>query len=356
MEKKVGPFEIASAYIGVTIGAGFASGQEVLQFFTLFGLNSLPAILLSSVLFVFFGAIVLNLGRRLRAASHLEIIRYAGGKYLSVITDVITTLFLFGITSAMAAGAGAIFAQQFNLPALWGAAAMMGLTLATVLLGIRALISALGFVVPLLLVGVLGVTSVTLAANPVDLDAVSLVARPWNAVVPFWPLSALTYVSYNLIVAVAILAPMGALARRGRVAYEGALVGGIGLGVGILAINLAMLAVPESTTVPVPMAFIAGRISGYIQFLYAFVLMLAIYTTAVGALYGFAARFAVSTSPRFRWIALATGVSGLIGAEFGFTILVRYLYSAIGVAGFILLGGLTYSYIRESLPRRLANR
>ncbi len=356
MEKKVGAFEIASAYIGVTIGAGFASGQEVLQFFTLFGFSSLPAILLSSILFVFFGTVTLNLGHRLQAASHLEIVRYAGGKYLSTLTDVITTFFLFGIVSAMAAGTGAIFVQQFNLPALWGSVVMIGVTLATVVLGIRALISALSFVVPLLLVGVLGVASITLAANPVDLGDISLVAQPWNTVVPFWPLSALTYVSYNMVVAVAILAPLGVLARRGRVSYEGALVGGIGLGIGILAINLAMLAVPESITFPVPMAFIAGRISGYIQFLYAFVLMLAIYTTAVGALYGFSARFANPATSHFRWIALATGVGGLIGAQFGFTILVRYLYSAVGVAGFILLGGLAYGYIKENLPRRLENR
>ncbi len=30
-------FEMAGAFIGVIVGAGFASGQEILQFFTSFG-------------------------------------------------------------------------------------------------------------------------------------------------------------------------------------------------------------------------------------------------------------------------------------------------------------------------------
>jgi uncharacterized membrane protein YkvI len=54
MEKRVGTFEIASAHIGVTIGAGFVSGQEVLQYFTFFGPNGMPAIVLAALLFVLF--------------------------------------------------------------------------------------------------------------------------------------------------------------------------------------------------------------------------------------------------------------------------------------------------------------
>lgn len=340
-------FEIASAYIGVTIGAGFASGQEVLQYFTLFGPNSILAIILSSILFVFFGSVILDLGRRLGATSHLELLRYSGGKYLSVFTDGVTTFFLFGSFSAMAAGAGAVFAQQFNLPVLWGSAAMVAASAATVVLGLRALVSALSFVVPVLLVVVLGVVSATLASNPVSLTQLLIVSRPWEAVVPYWPLSALTYVSYNIVIAVAILAPLGALVRRRRVIGEGALLGGIGLGLGILAINLAIIAVPGALGFPIPMASVAGRLSPFIGFLYSLALLAAIYTTAVGALYGFAARLAPAESAQFRITTLLAGTVALAAAQLGFPSLVRYLYSAVGVAGILLLGGLTYTFARE---------
>lgn len=347
MEKRVGAFQIASAYIGVTIGAGFASGQEVLQFFTFFGLNGIFAIILASILFVFFGATILDLGRKLHATSHLELLRYSGGKYLSVLTDVVTTFFLFGSFSAMAAGAAAVVSQQFNLPAVWGSVAMVAVSAATVILGLRALVSALSFVVPLLLIVVLGVVSVTLAANPVSFTGLLIVSQPWNAVVPSWALSALTYVSYNIVIAVAVLTPLGALAKRGRALNQGALAGGIGLGIGLLAINLAIVAVPQAGALPIPMAFIAAIISPFIGFLYSFALLAAIYTTAVGALYGFAARLAPAESTRFRLTALLAGSAALFAAQLGFQSLVRYLYSAVGVVGILLLGGLAYTFVRE---------
>ncbi|MDQ7864677.1 hypothetical protein RCO48_36995 [Peribacillus frigoritolerans] len=46
---------LAGAYIGIIIGAGFASGQEVLQFFTSFGIYSVLGIVVATVLFAFLG-------------------------------------------------------------------------------------------------------------------------------------------------------------------------------------------------------------------------------------------------------------------------------------------------------------
>ena len=34
---RVTTFKVAATYIGTVIGAGFASGQEILQFFSVFG-------------------------------------------------------------------------------------------------------------------------------------------------------------------------------------------------------------------------------------------------------------------------------------------------------------------------------
>ncbi|MEW6540069.1 MAG: hypothetical protein AB1402_00425 [Bacillota bacterium] len=347
MKKRVGAFQIASAYIGVTIGAGFASGQEVLQFFTFFGPNAILAIILASMLFVFFGAVILDLGRRLNAKSHLEVLRHSGGKHLSILADAVTTFFLFGSFAAMTAGTAAVFAQQFGFPTVWGSVAMVAVSAATVVLGLRALVSALSFVVPLLLVVVVGVVALTLAANPVTAAGLLAANQPWNAPVPNWALSAVTYVSYNIVIAVAVLAPLGALAARGRALNQGALAGGIGLGVGMLAINLAIVAVPQAGALPIPMAFVAAIISPFFGFIYSFALLAAIYTTAVGALYGFAARLAPAESTRFRITAILAGSAALFASQLGFQSLVRYLYSAVGIVGIVLLVGLTYTFVRE---------
>lgn len=45
--------EMAGAFIGVIVGAGFASGQEILQFFTSFGWWGIIGGVIAAVLFAF---------------------------------------------------------------------------------------------------------------------------------------------------------------------------------------------------------------------------------------------------------------------------------------------------------------
>ncbi|RJX16818.1 MAG: hypothetical protein C4575_15485 [Desulforudis sp.] len=348
----VGAYQIAATYIGVIIGAGFASGQEVLQFFALFGLNGLYAVIAATVLFIFFGIVILELGHQLGAKSHLEIIRHAGGPVLGGVVDAIITFFLFGIVTVMAAGAGAVFAQQFELSPLVGSAFMILITFATVLLGIRGIVSALSLVVPLLVVAVVGVSLATILTRPPSLALIELTAVQGTAAVPFWPLSALTYASYNLVVAVAIMGPLGALARDERAIRNGSILGSVALGLGALAITLAILASPAAVFVDIPMAFIAGQLGPVVQFSYAIILLIAIYSTAVGNLYGFCARLTNPAGSAFRGAAIGTSVIALIASQFGFTTLVGILYPGVGLAGFLLLGSLVYAYLRPLLPTR----
>ena len=72
---------LAGAYIGIIIGAGFASGQEVLQFFTSFGIYSVLGIVVATALFAFLGMQVTQLGSTLQTRSHKSIIDHICGRY-----------------------------------------------------------------------------------------------------------------------------------------------------------------------------------------------------------------------------------------------------------------------------------
>lgn len=351
-DRKVSAFQIASAYIGVVIGAGFASGQEVLQFFSFFGPASFAAIILASYLFYLFAALILKSGARLKAASHREVVSHAGGRIVGLAVDVTITFFLFGSFVAMLAGTGASLNQQFGLNPLYGSVFMAAVSLATVLFGLSGIISALSFLVPLMMAGIIAVSGATLAAFPSGIKEIGLFAQPWAAVLPFWPLSAITYVSYNLVMAVAILAPMGKLSRSAADIERGAIGGGIALGVGILAINLSMLLIPESFGYPIPMSHVANRFSPLVGSGYTMILLAAIYTTAVGGLYGFSARLTNPDSPKFRILSPAVTVAAITASAIGFTNLVRFLYAGVGIAGFLLLGGLAYEYLSLRLRPR----
>lgn len=348
--KNISTLKVAAVYMGTVVGAGFASGQEVLQFFSFFGITGIFGLLVAALLFVFFGLVILELGRRLNADSHREVIQHAGGRWLGTVIDGVITFFLFGALTAMAAGAGAIFEEQFGLPFILGSLVMVIITVLTVLLGISGVINAISFVVPVLLISVLGITVATLVTSPLNPGEVTDWARASRPAVPSWPLSAVTYVSYNLVLGVSVLAPLGKHVKNPKTLQKGALLGGIGLGIGALAINLTILSrIPEAAGYEVPMVFIAAQFSPLIQIVYSVVLLAEIYTTAAGSLYGFVERITDQDKPLFKWLVIGTGIVAFAAGQFGFSTLVRVLYPAVGYAGLLMLGGLLYGYAKERL-------
>ena len=65
MEGKVSMLNVmkfAGAFIAFIIGSGFATGQEIMQFFTSNGLYSLVSIIISLILFTYFGSTVMSCG------------------------------------------------------------------------------------------------------------------------------------------------------------------------------------------------------------------------------------------------------------------------------------------------------
>ncbi len=334
--KNISAWQVASVYIGTVVGAGFASGQEILQFFGYFGLWGLAGLALASSLFFALGKKVMLVGFQSGRRSYREIIDAVGGRLLGPPINWAITFFLFGILVAMVAGTGAVFEEEFALPPSWGRAVMAGLAGLTVFAGLGRVIDAISVVVPFLIIAVLGVGLFQLGAAPLDLSW----SAPESATLPCWPLSGLLYVSYNFTLATPILAPMGALAAPPAL-KKGALLGALGLGLSALAILLAIIAgAPETAACEIPMLAVAGKISPAARLLYALVLVAEVYTTAIGSLYGFVSRLAPENSPRFRVLTLLVAAGAFFAGQLGFSKIVATVYPAIGIAGLIFLAAL----------------
>lgn len=338
-------FKVSATYIGTVVGAGFASGQEVLQFFSAYGMNGLFGIFVSTLLFFFFGYTILLIGMSLNVSSYVEVVRFSNGRFFGTIIDIIITIFLFGALAAMIAGAGAIFDQQFDISSIWGTILMAIISLLTVITGIKGVINAISYVVPVLLVSVLFIAIYSLYINPIT-TADLQIANTLEGVAPNWFISSLNYASYNLVIAVAILAPMGAKAKNKRTLFWGALLGGLGLGIGIVAIFLSILTnLDIVANVEVPMILIASKIAIYIQLIFAIVLFAEVYTTAVGNLYGFVSRMNFIPDRYQIWVIAGTTVVAFLVSQVGFSSMVKYLYPTVGYAGFLFFAGLLYVWI-----------
>ncbi len=348
----IGAAAIAATYVSAIVGAGFASGQEVLRFFTHFGAWGLAGLGVASVLLALCGTAIMVESRWSRARSHGDLLWWLGGAWFARLYDFLITLFLFGTTAVMVAGSGAFFQEQLGLPSFPGDLVMAVAAAATVLAGLRGVVVASEVVVPFLLLSVTGIALLSLAdaAGPAR-SGLTVPGLTWYhpeaAAAPSWLLGACLYVSYNLVLSPAVLTPLAAQARSNRAIVAGGLVGGLLLGAAATCVDVALLAgLPESATFEVPMLHAAGRLAGLAGRLLrpacAVVIWAEIYTTAVGLLYGFAVRLGGGVSPRgrrggegtaFRHWVLAGGLGALVLARAGFSNMVATLYPAVGYAG-----------------------
>ncbi|MDL4840149.1 YkvI family membrane protein [Aquibacillus rhizosphaerae] len=337
-------FKIAATYIGTIVGAGFATGQEVLQFFTTFGVMGIWGILLSSLLFFFFGYTILVLGHKLQANSYVTVVRHANGLIIGSMIDIIITIILFGALATMIAGTGAILYEQFNIPTIIGTIFMAIITLVTVLKGLTIVVNAISYVVPFLFAFMLFVTLFSLVNNSLSQEEINF-TRTLESISPNWFMSAISYTALNLIIAIAILSPLGAKTKERKTLFWGALVGGLGLGISIVAINYSiMTTIMDSSLAEVPMLTVTHNISPLLKLLFTIVLVAQIYTTAVSNLFGFVSRFSFVKNLSHKSIIILTTITALLMGQIGFSTIIHYFYPIVGYGGAILLIGLLCSW------------
>src|SRR5699024_8813674 len=115
-QKMKSTWKIASAFTGIIVGAGLASGQEILQYFTSFGLLGILGAIVTTALFAYTGMMLVYLGSRSQTNSHKDVIYKISGKYLGTVIDYVLIFTTFGVGVVMIAGAGANLNQQFGVP------------------------------------------------------------------------------------------------------------------------------------------------------------------------------------------------------------------------------------------------
>lgn len=338
-------FQIGSAFIGIIVGAGFASGQEILQFFSSFGYIGIAGSILAAVLFAFLGMNLTQLGSRLQTTSHKDVIYHICGRYLGVFVDIIITFFLFGVTVVMFSGAGAIFEEQFGLPAVVGSLFMAVVTIATVTLNVQKVIGLISAVTPFLLVMVVVIAGYSLFhfdPDSIDMDAAVAKTSPASS---NWLMGALLYVSYNIAAGVAMITVIGGTVKDQKVAGRGGIIGGLGLGLLILLINLSMLTqMDKIAEVAMPMITLSNEMHPVVGYIMAIVLIGMIYNTAVAMLYAFSARVVKPEKPSFKAFTILFGAIAFIASFLGFVNLVGTVYPITGYLGFLLIAAIIVSW------------
>ena len=345
--------QLASAFMGVIIGAGFASGREIVQYFTSFGIwRGTTGAVLAAALFAFLGMSLMRIGSRLRVRSHKEAVHAVSGRYLGALIDWIIVLTLFGVGVVMIAGAGSNLAQQFGVPFYAGAVLMTVLVFATALLRLDRIVRVIGSVTPFLILFIVIISLYCFLTWDTPVSELHETARRLPTTLPNWWVSAVNYVSFNIAVAASMALVMGGSEPDARTAALGGLLGGLGVGVLILLSHLSIFSrAGQAAVLDMPLLKIVDDLSPVLGALYAVVLFGMIFNTAAGMFFPFVIRFAARDTPAFR-IVLALTMAVAIGLSlFGFSNLVGYLYPLIGYLGLILISALIFDFVRFAARR-----
>lgn len=332
-------WKIAFAFVGIIVGAGLASGQEILQYFTSFGLLGTLGAIVTTILFVYIGMMLIYLGSRAQTNSHKEVIYGISGKILGTIIDYVLIFTTFGVGVVMIAGAGSNLNQQFDVPHIVGTILMTIIVLAVGMMRVNRVVAAISSVTPFLIIFVVIVSIYSFLTMDSSFKELNDTAAEFDTTLPNWFISAINYVSFNISVGAAMSIVMGGDEKNRKVAATGGLLGGFILGIIILLSHLAIFArIEEAGHYEMPMLGIVNNISPVLGTIFAVVLFGMIFNTAISMFYSFAARFVIVETKNFKIFLTITMGAAFLLSFVGFTDLVAYFYPFIGYLGLVLIG------------------
>lgn len=351
MSKDTSWKQISSLYIGTVIGAGFATGQEILQFFANYGYKGILGIVLSTILFIAVAIGVLLKVYNNNLNNYQQLITPVMNRKLSIVVEFVILSYLFIGASVMVAGSGALFKEQFSISYDLGLIVMALLTFITVIHSVEGVLKANVILIPILLFGIIAIGILVLIKQRFRFEHIEI-AYTNNYK---WLTSAIMYVSYNIISAIVVLSSLGSVMKSQATAIKGGLMGGLALGVLSMFIIMPLLLLfNDVNSLEIPMLGVSKYVVKRGDLVYSFLIWISMFTTVVSNSFGFITRICDIININFKLITILFCLVTIPVAKMGFARLVNVFYPLFGYlsTGFIFIFVLIsiYREIKKKIP------
>jgi uncharacterized membrane protein YkvI len=337
--------------VAFLIGSGFASGQEVMQFFTSYGvLWSGLGGLISLVLFLWFTTVTIQDAQILKLEDTNAIFEHYCGKIIGGIFKWVTPVFLFMIYVIMISGAGALLSEFFGFPSIIGRTVMSLVSVITVLLGLNHLVTVVGRIGPFIILFIIfiGLAAIITNFEGISINNELLPTLTMSRATNYWWFSGITYASFCAVTILPFLAGIG---RNNPNRREGTLSGLLGCGAFILtamAISYGMMAyLSQVYDKNIPAVFVADMLFPGSALIFSIVMYAGIYTTAVPMLWSSCNKISSNEKGlKFRLAVIFLGIVAFFGGRLPFATLVNIVYPYMGYLGIFLFAGIFITQIR----------
>ncbi|WP_102262007.1 YkvI family membrane protein [Mesobacillus jeotgali] len=276
-------FQIAAVYVGTVVGAGFATGREIVEFFSRFGIVGLIGVFMAGYILTYLGAKLMRIAAAIGAQSYEEMNVHLFGKFFGRIINIMMLFMLLGVCAVMLSGAGAVFEEQLGLTKSLGIFVTIALSLAVMVVGLKGVFAVNTFVVPMMILFslILFFLSVKLPGFIEQVVFIPYAEDGWKAVIgPF------SYTALNLSLAQAVLVPVAAEMKDDNTVKWGGILGGIALTLILLSSHLTLIMLPGFETFEIPMAVVMKQLAAGLYWIFVLIVYGEIFTSVIGNIFG----------------------------------------------------------------------
>ena len=321
--------KVISILIGTIIGAGFASGKEIYVFFKIFGSLGIVGIIVSTILTGLIIYSVLYISKKKYITSNENFLDTISNNKIDTIQKTtkmilknIINVFLIISFFIMVAGWSSYFKQKYGI-AIFITAGIMGILLyLTFLNNIDGIMKISSYIVPVLIVIILFIAYKNIALTDV-ITFPQTTAPVWYVI-----LNAIIYSSYNSIMLIPILISVSETVKNAKEIKIIAIITSIILLILSLCIfQILNLAQFDINNVELPILEILSGSTAQ-ETLYSIVVIIAIFTTAVSAGYGFLEN--IKDKTKYKKVAGLICLLSIPISYLGFGKLINIMYPLFG--------------------------
>lgn len=336
----------AGAILAFFIGAGFATGQEILMYFVAWGKELYICTGIVFIVLLWSSVTFAAVGSHQKFSKNSDVYHYYCGKVIGTAYDYFSIIFCFACYVYMVAGAGSSLQQQFGLPSAAGAGIMGIAVILTVCLGLDRITEVLGRLGTVILAMVLLSSLWNLFLNlPNVMPNLHLIAENGGnqfgiqkSIAPNAVMNGMNYMGTVIIWFITFVSMMSANSPHKKELRHGMVLGSFMILISVLVCCLAMISVIEQVgSSDAPNLIMASSIWKPLGAVFSVIVILGIYTSAVPLLWTPVSRFSEDGSKKAQILAVALGAAGVVIALFiPYKTLVNYIINLGGMLTYVL--------------------
>ena len=326
-------FDIIFVLIGTFVGAGFASGKEIFNFFTIFNLYSFVSIFVFSLLLFFLIFKCINIKKNNNLNSYSDFLLYLEKKYKyfnSKFFLFIINIFLASSFYIMIIALAALFNYQFNIEKY-----------IVIFISIFMCFNIFYnknidfiYIINRILMPILILFMLMLCYFNINIDNIFSVSLTTNNYSILYAITTgLIYFSYNSLLLIPIVFDLEINYNKSNISFKISFIYSLIILILIFFINLLLLCFYSSIyNIELPILYICNNSLKIFLYFYFFIVLSAIFTTMISSGYTFVNNF---KEKNYTLKLLIFLLFSFIFCFFSFSDLINFFYPIFGIIGFI---------------------